>query len=167
MHTGRLSAAPQRFIIGSNSFRSLTCFEVPLLLHCSRHPTPPSNRRPPLGINISFSPLRFVSSTFLLTQQVSIAIIIYGKTRVTAPQLVRFSAFTCNSIPSCTEDPMVRADMRGVATCSACLSLFRSNSYRKRGVRIASWDSTPPDTNRTDVRWLVGSQAGACHARDS
>jgi hypothetical protein len=29
VHTGCLSAAPQRFVIGSNSFRSLTCFEVP------------------------------------------------------------------------------------------------------------------------------------------
>src|SRR4029077_5119578 len=28
VHTGCLSAAPQRFVIGSNSFRSLTCFEV-------------------------------------------------------------------------------------------------------------------------------------------
>jgi len=30
VHTGCLSAAPQRFVIGSNSFRSRTCFEVPL-----------------------------------------------------------------------------------------------------------------------------------------
>jgi len=32
VHTGCLSAAPQRFVIGSNSFRSLTCFEEPLRL---------------------------------------------------------------------------------------------------------------------------------------
>ena len=32
MHTGCLSAGPQRFVIGSNGFRSLTCFEVPLRL---------------------------------------------------------------------------------------------------------------------------------------
>src|SRR5258706_1474231 len=35
VHTGCLSAAPQRFVIGSNSFRTLTCFEVPLHSHCS------------------------------------------------------------------------------------------------------------------------------------
>src|SRR5271155_479065 len=32
VHTGCLSAAPQRFVIGSNSFRFPTCFEVPLRL---------------------------------------------------------------------------------------------------------------------------------------
>src|SRR5260370_908076 len=44
VHTGCLSAAPQRFVIGSNSFRTLTCFEVPLHSHCSLPAKPASNR---------------------------------------------------------------------------------------------------------------------------
>ncbi len=44
MHTGCLSAAPQRFVIGSNSFRTRTCFEEPLHPHCSRSGKPASNR---------------------------------------------------------------------------------------------------------------------------
>ncbi len=45
MHTGCLSAAPQRFVIGSNSFRTLTCFEEPLHSHCSLRVKAASNRR--------------------------------------------------------------------------------------------------------------------------
>src|ERR1700682_5067182 len=45
MHTGCLSAAPQRFVIGSNSFRSLTCFEEPLHSHCSLRAKATSNGR--------------------------------------------------------------------------------------------------------------------------
>src|SRR5260370_8012616 len=45
VHPGCLSAAPQRFVIGSNSFRTHTCFEEPLHLHCSRSAKPASNRR--------------------------------------------------------------------------------------------------------------------------
>jgi hypothetical protein len=45
MHTGCLSAAPQRFVIGSNSFRSLTCFEVPLHPHSTSMPPPIAQTR--------------------------------------------------------------------------------------------------------------------------
>ena len=45
MHTGCLSAAPQRFVIGSNSFRTRTCFEVPLHAHCILRAKPASNRQ--------------------------------------------------------------------------------------------------------------------------
>jgi len=44
VHTGCLSAAPQRFVIGSNSFRTRTCFEEPLHPHCSRSAKAASNR---------------------------------------------------------------------------------------------------------------------------
>src|SRR5262249_34738969 len=52
VRTGCLSAAPQRFCIGSNSFRALTCFEVLLRHHCSRSAEAESNRRGGKAIHI-------------------------------------------------------------------------------------------------------------------
>src|SRR5260370_4684158 len=54
VHTGCLSAAPQRFCIGSNSFRTLTCFEVPLHAHCTLRCTAESNTRGPWSTKVYF-----------------------------------------------------------------------------------------------------------------
>src|SRR5260370_21092628 len=86
VHTGCLSAAPQRFCIGSNSFRALTCFEVPLHAHCILRAEAASNLRgapspkglspprqsprveslPGSGENIMRHPRRFASAFGLL-----------------------------------------------------------------------------------------------------